>query len=57
MHNLYERFLFNYFKKEHPEIRKKLWEEMFWSRSFCLMTTGEAPLEIIQKYIEHQGEK
>ena len=44
-------------KKEHPEIRKKLWEEMFWSRSFCLMTTGEAPLEIIQKYIEHQGEK
>ena len=32
-------------------------EEMFWSRSFCLMTTGGAPLEIIQKNIEHQREK
>ena len=38
-------------------IRKKLWKEYFWSRSFCLLTTGGAPIEIVRKYIESQGEK
>jgi putative transposase len=44
-------------KKEFPEIRKHLWKEFFWSRSFCLLTTGGAPIEVIKKYIESQGEK
>lgn len=44
-------------KKEFPEIKKYLWKEFFWSRSFCLITTGGAPIEIIKKYIESQGEK
>ena len=30
---------------------------MFWSKSFCLLTTGEAPSEVIKKYIEEQGQK
>ena len=29
---------------------------MFWSRSFCLLTTGGAPIEAIRKYIEKQGQ-
>lgn len=28
-------------KKEFPQIRKFLWKEYFWSRSYCLLTTGE----------------
>jgi putative transposase len=44
-------------KKEYPEIKKKLWEEKFWSPSFCLITTDEAPIEVIKKYIESQGRK
>lgn len=44
-------------KKEYPVIREKLWKEMFWSKSFCLLTTGDAPIEVIKKYIEKQGEK
>jgi putative transposase len=44
-------------KKEFPEIRKHLWKEFFWSHSFCLLTTGGAPIEVIKKYIEKQGEK
>ncbi len=44
-------------KKEYPMIREKLWKEYFWSRSFCLLTTGGAPIEIIKKHIESQGEK
>ena len=42
-------------KKEYPEIRQKLWKEYFWSRSFCLIITGEVPIEVIKKYIESQG--
>ena len=43
-------------KKEFPEIKEKLWKEYFWSRSFCLLTTGGAPIEIVRRYIESQGE-
>ena len=44
-------------KEEFPELRKSLWKEMFWSRSFCLITTGDVSSDVIQKYIESQGEK
>lgn len=44
-------------KKEYPQIRQKLWKEYFWSQSFCLISTGEANIETIIKYIERQGEK
>ncbi len=43
--------------KEFPSLRKLLWKEYFWSRSFCLLTTGGAPLETIKRYIENQGER
>ena len=42
-------------KKEFPEIKKHLWKEMFWARSFCLLTTGGVAVDIIRKYIETQG--
>ena len=44
-------------KKEFPAIRQKLWKDHFWSQSFCLLTTGGAPIEVIKSYIESQGEK
>ena len=44
-------------KKEYQDIRKQLWEDKFWSQSFCLLTTGGAPIEVIKKYIESQGRK
>jgi putative transposase len=43
-------------KKEYSQIRKYLWKEYFWARSFCLLTTGGAPIEVIKRYIESQGE-
>lgn len=55
--NAYKSASSRLLKKEFPEIRKKLWKEHFWSRSFCLLTTGGAPIEVIQKYIESQSEK
>ena len=44
-------------KKEYPIIREYLWKDCFWSRSFCLLTTGGAPVDVIRRYIESQGEK
>ena len=44
-------------KKEHSIIKKSLLKEYFWSRSFCLLTTGDAPIEIVKRYIKSQGEK
>ena len=30
---------------------------MFWSQSFCLLSAGGAPIEVIRQYIETQGRK
>ena len=55
--NTYKSASSRLIKKEFPKIRQKLWKEYFWSRSFCLLTAGGAPLEVIKQYIEGQGEK
>ena len=54
--NAYKSASSRLLKKEFPQIKKKLWKEHFWSQSFCLLTTGGAPMEVIQKYIESQGQ-
>ena len=53
--NAYKSASSRLIKKDFAEIRQKLWKEYFWSQSFCLLTTGEAPIEVIRKYIETQG--
>ena len=55
--NAYKSASSRLLKKEFPTIRQKLWEEMFWSRSFCLLSSGGAPIEIIRQYIENQGKE
>lgn len=55
--NAYKSASSRLIKKEYPQIREKLWNEYFWSRSFCLISTGGAPIEVIRKYIESQGSK
>lgn len=55
--NAYKSASSRLIKKEFPNIKNKLWREYFWSRSFCLVTTGGAPLDVIKKYIENQGKK
>ena len=55
--NTYKSASSRLIKKEYPSIRKQLWKEMFWSKSFCLLTTGGATIDVIKKYIEQQGEK
>lgn len=55
--NAYKSASSRLIKRDFPKVKKKLWKEMFWSRSFCLVTTGGATLDVVKKYIENQGEK
>lgn len=55
--NAYKSASSRLIKKEYPQIRKSLWKEMFWSQSFCLLTTGGATVDIIKQYIQSQGKK
>lgn len=55
--NAYKSASSRLIKKEFPNIRKYLWKEYFWSRSFCLITTGGVTIDIIRHYIEKQGEQ
>ena len=55
--NAYKSASSRLLKKEFESIRQKLWKEYFWSRSYCLLTTGGAPIEVVKRYIESQGEK
>jgi putative transposase len=52
--NAYKSASSRLIKKENPQLKKQLWKEYFWSRSFCLITTGGASIEQIKKYIENQ---
>ena len=54
--NAYKSASSRLIKKNFPAVRRKLWKEMFWSRSFCLLTTGGAPIEVIRQYIQTQGQ-
>ena len=53
--NAYKSASSRFIKKEFPCIREQLWKEYFWSRSFCLLTTGGVTIEIIKQYIPSQG--
>ena len=55
--NAYKSASSRVLKKEFPSMRKQLWQDMFWSRSFCLLSSGGAPIEVIKQYIKEQGSK
>lgn len=55
--NAYKSASSRLIKKENPHLRASLWKEMFWSQSFCLITTGGVTVDTIRQYIESQGEK
>lgn len=42
-------------KRNFPEVKTKLWKEMFWSRSYFLATTGQVTLDQLKKYVDSQG--
>ena len=55
--NAYKSASSRLIKKEYPQICKSLWKEMFWSQSYCLISTGGVTVDITKQYIQSQGEK
>ena len=55
--NAYKSASSRLIKKENPAIKKSLWREMFWSQSFCLISTGGVSVDIIKQYIQTQNQK
>lgn len=53
--NAYKSASSRLIKRNYPRVRQHLWKEMFWSKSFCLLTTGSATIDVIRKYIQNQG--
>lgn len=41
-------------KADFPESRGKLWGEAFWSPSYCAVSCGGAPLQIVAEYVRSQ---
>ncbi|MDF2545400.1 MAG: transposase IS200-family protein [Anaerosolibacter sp.] len=41
--------------EEH--LKKFYWKEYFWNRSYLILSSGGAPIEVIKKYIEEQGKE
>lgn len=39
------------------DVEDKLWKNVFWSDSYCLITTGEVTLDQLKKYVENQGKE
>lgn len=37
-----------------PEVDTKLWGEHFWSPSYCAVSCGGAPLDIVKRYVQNQ---
>lgn len=42
-------------RNKFPKIKTKLWDNVFWSGSYCLITTGQTTLSQLKKYVENQG--
>ena len=55
--NAYKSASSRLIKKEFGSIKKQLWKEYFWSRSYCLLTTGGSTIDVVKRYIEDQQAK
>lgn len=55
--NAYKSASSRLIKRDFPHVKRRLWKETFWSRSYCLVTTGGATIDVIRRYIEKQGEE
>ncbi len=43
-------------KEFAKELKPYYWKPVFWSRSYCLVSVGGAPLSVLKQYIKNQSE-
>ena len=41
-------------QKRLPDVIKRLWGKHFWSASYCVISCGGAPLDVVKTYVETQ---
>ena len=41
-------------RRDFPDIEKRYWKGVLWSRSYFAASCGGAPLELVKQYIEQQ---
>ena len=39
----------------YPEVTRRLWGRHFWSASYCVVSCGGAPLDVIKRYVQSQA--
>ena len=42
-------------KQFTKHLSRFYWKPVFWSASYCMLTTGGASIETVKRYIENQG--
>lgn len=43
-------------RRDHAEhLSKFYWKPYFWNRSYLILSSGGAPIEVIKRYIDEQG--
>lgn len=42
-------------RKKHPEVKKILYDNAFWSKGYFIATTGDVNTEIVKQYIKNQN--
>ena len=43
-------------KEFQHHLKKYYWKPVFWSRSYCILSCGGAPLAVLKQYLENQNE-
>jgi putative transposase len=43
-------------KKYQEHLSKFYWKPVLWTRAYCLLSSGGAPIDVIKQYIQNQGQ-
>ncbi|MCA1792767.1 MAG: transposase, partial [Desulfobacteraceae bacterium] len=43
-------------KNYQEHLAKFYWEPVLWTRAYCLLSSGGAPIDVINQYIQNQGQ-
>lgn len=44
-------------KKFETHLKQYYWKPYFWSRTYLILSSGGAPIEVIRQYIQDQGKE
>ncbi|MFA1822139.1 IS200/IS605 family transposase [Virgibacillus oceani] len=56
--NSFKTVTSRYIRKEFANhLKNYYWKSVFWSRSYMILSTGGATVDVIKRYIEQQGER